>query len=181
MVSGDFDMGLKKLLRKYSYWRLSRSWRVLSFCRLQLDCQSFSLNGLSLGSVPSEASQFGRPQRILAVAEEDFQFEFRESGLILEYEKGHLSYIGIIFDYSLETHSTSADRAAELCVENLNAALPKLDRTTTLMQVLDALGPAVEDRRDEEESLLIYHLNQHVLEFEFLPNGSLARFNLFLE
>ncbi|MFA6929161.1 MAG: hypothetical protein WCT05_02460 [Lentisphaeria bacterium] len=174
-------MGLKKLLRKYSYWRLSRSWRVLSFCRLQLDCQSFYLNGLSFGSVPAEASQFGRPQRILAVAEEVFKFEFRESGLILEYEKGHLNYIGVIFDYSLEAHSTFADRAAELCVENLNSSLTRLDRTTSLTQVLDAMGPVVDDRSDAEESLLIYHLNQHVLEFEFLLNGRLARFNLFPE
>lgn len=172
-------MSLKKLFRKFSYWRLSRGWRMLTFCRLQIDFREFKVNDLPFGSTPVEASSFGRPQRITAVDEDVFQFEFRSNGLLLEYEKGLLSYIGVIFDYSQEAQHTYADRAAEMCALYLHDGLTKLDHSVTLSQVRGALGTAVQEEQDEDQSLLVYHLKGHVLEFEFLPDGKLARFNLF--
>ncbi len=172
-------MSLIRIFRKFTYWRLSRRWRILMFCRLQIDFNDFTINGLGFGSTPAEASSFGRPQRIYAVADDVYQFEFRSNGLLLEYDKGRLSYIGVIFNFSSEVHHTNADRPAELCAQNLHAELSRLDRTTTLSQVRGLLGTAVQEKHDNDQSLLVYHLNGLVLEFEFLPEETLARFNLF--
>ena len=76
-------MILKRILQKFNYWRLSRGWRILNFCRLHIDFKDFTINGLGFGSTPAEASFFGRPERIQAVGDDVFQFEFRSKVLLL--------------------------------------------------------------------------------------------------
>ena len=71
------------------------------------------------------------------------------------------------------------DRPAKLCTFNLHEALSRLDRSTRFIQVHGALGGGDLEERNEDEAMLVYQREGHTLEFEFLPGGGLARFNLF--
>jgi hypothetical protein len=154
-------------------------WPIRLNSHLEISIKPFAVNGLRFQSKMEEARMFGKPDSITGLAKKYFYISYFSKGLFLEYEKGSLVYIGIVFrpDEDVSSPPNTVGANAKL-IFNKNI---DLTRDTKPDEIILILGKPEIDDVDNEERILTHYIEGYVVETEFNLQNQLKRLNIFLK
>lgn len=171
-------MGLITFLQKRRYKKKVSFWPYSDSVPLNISFP-FSVNGLTFGCQIDDARQFGKPDVIDCLFKTTVRFEFRKSGIELEFEDEKLDYAGFVFMPEENIPEWPDGTPASVILSGLDPALTSLSADTDFEEVKRILGTPDDEDIDEYEKILTYEKGDDLLEFEFTPENRLVRFNVF--
>ena len=172
-------MGIRSMLKTWSYRKRVSGWEMRPGCALEVELAPPAVNGLLLGSHMESARCFGSPDGVELVdfASDYVRLEFRQHGLVLEYEHDQLIYIGILVS-PLDDVPPRPD-VTPACASIRGQGDLALSCETTAEDIVRAIGNPVDADLDAGECVLNHEIGGTTVETEYTHEGRLKRLNLF--
>lgn len=156
----------------------TRDFHEIGRVPLEFNTSSVKLNGVSMGAAPLECSVFGRASRYISVVKTHTRLEYRDSGLILEFNNNRLEYMGFIIASPNEHTDDTLFQCAQPTIVPGSFPLTSKTLESECEQFLNTTSYRRDE--DEDECVVTYKIGKLSYELEFLPkNGALKTFAIF--
>ena len=169
-------MWIVSYLRRREYKRRFREWTEDSGSELEVGLAPPTVNGIKMYSRIEDAKVFGRPGKI-DVSDSIVELDFYQKGLTLDYENEKLIYFGLIFSPKDDVSSDSKMTAARGTLFYRQRLF--LSAKVTPENIIEILGKPVEEDLDDDEKILVFHIDGYRIETEYTLANALKRFNVY--
>jgi hypothetical protein len=187
-------MSLTTFLENRRYKKMTAYWRDTGHIPLKVKFP-LSINGMKMGSPIEDAMKFGKPDVIDTINDPDVIFEFRQSGLELEFKEDKLISATLVFKPINEYIEWTNGKPATVTISGLTTKSITLSDKFTLDELKNALGAPDEEEIDDEFDYdeydddddddyeygptLYYTRKGYELQFDFTHDNKLINLDIF--